>query len=249
MPVFSRRIRLLVLALLLAVGGLAQAHQVPVMQIEAEFLINTNYTLRINLDPRVFLSGQPSSLPPVPASWYRDQSPEQIQATEKAAMAYLRKNVKLQFGVDEAPLPDCTFVAMDGANNEPITAATEEVHLLATAKGEVPGTGRNFTVNLGRETGVSLILLNTMEGQNERKPRVVFPGESSDPFPLTGMRSTVTAAPDLKTGLLTALEASLAAQSWQWLLRGGVAVALFVIYNLFLKKRRNPKLVTRKRGR
>jgi hypothetical protein len=246
MPLFRRLICLFIGGLVLGLTVTAQAHQVPSLQIEAEFFLNRNYILRINLDPRVFLSDQPSSLPPVPASWYRDQTPEQIKNTEKAAMAYLRKNVELQFGVDRVPVPDCTFVAMDGANNKPVTEETQEVHLLATAKGTVKGSGSNFSINLGPETGVSLLLLNTMEGQSERKPRVNFPGESTDPFPLTGMEPPVTAKAILE--LATAQKS----QARQWMWRGGICLALFVFYTLFLKKRRhrNPRLETRHwRGR
>jgi hypothetical protein len=246
MPDFRHITCLLIGGLLLALAGSAQAHQVPVMQIEAEFFKNRNYSLRINLDPRVFLSEQPSSLPPVPASWYREQTPEQLQATEKAAMAYLRKNVELQFDTEKAPLPECTLVAIDGATNQPISEETEEVHLLARAHTTVPASGRNFSINLGRETGVSVILLNSMKGDSEIKPRVVFPGESSEPFPLTGMRTAVNA------NARAALDARLKAESPIWMLRFGIAAALvvvYVVYNLSLKKRRQANLATRRRGR
>lgn len=243
MPVSFRLICLPVLGLLLALGGTARAHQVPTMQIEAEFKLDQSYSLRINLDPRVFLSEQPSSLPPVPAAWYRDQTPAQIAETEKAAREYLRKNVELQFGVEKVPLPDFTFVAMDGAKNEPITAETEEVHLLASAQSAVTVNGRNFSINLGRDAKVSLILLNTMEGQSERKPRVIFPGESSEPFPLTGMHSKEA----LKA--VENLPPPPKSEARIWMFRGGLAVILFVVYSFFLKKRRRPTLETRQRRR
>ena len=245
MPVLPRHLRLLFTGLFVAFASnvTVQAHQVPTMQIEAEFLINQNYTLRINLDPRLFLSDQPASLPPVAASWYLDQTPEQVKETEKAAMAYLRKNVKLQFGVDEVPMPDCKIVVLDGDKNQPITAKTQEVHLQATAQSKVPAIGRNFMINLSREAGVSLILLNTMEGQSERKPRIVFPGEGSAPFPLTGMMQAETVS------LRTALIEGTKSQTHLWMLRGGIALTLFIIYSLFMKKRRLPKLVTRKHDR
>ena len=72
------------------VAGL-MAHQVPSLTVEALFSADRSYTLRINVDPRLFISDQPSSLPPVPIEWYRDQKPEELAATKlKAAGVSLK---------------------------------------------------------------------------------------------------------------------------------------------------------------
>jgi hypothetical protein len=71
---------------------------------------------------------------------------------------------------------------MDGATSLPLTAETTEVHLLATLKGTVPASGREFVVGFGAEAQVSLILLLKNPGQIEPKVQVIFPGENSRPF-------------------------------------------------------------------
>ena len=74
---------------MLAFATVAGAHVVPSMTVEAEFQSDGGYALRINVDPRTFLAPDPTTLPPVPASWYREQTPEQIAATHERAQYYL----------------------------------------------------------------------------------------------------------------------------------------------------------------
>ena len=173
----------------------AVAHVVPNMTIETEFTQGRQFTLKMNLDPRVFLSDQPTSLPPVSADWYLSQSETEKAATYAKAMEYLKANVGLTFNDQTLPLPACEFVALDGATYEAVKPDTAETHLLATAKAEVPGGADSFKIAFGKGANVSLILLNSEEGNNERKPQVIFPGETSRPFKLTQTTKAVEAAP------------------------------------------------------
>lgn len=163
----------------------AQAHVVPNMTIEAEFAADHSYTLRLNVDPRVFLSDQPTSLPPVSADWYLSQSEDQKKETYAKATEYLKANVGLTFNDQTIALPACEFIAMDGATNEEVKPDTAETHLLATAHSEVPAGADQFKIVFGRGANVSLILLNSEAGMEEKRPQVIFPGESSRPFKLT----------------------------------------------------------------
>ena len=110
------------------------AHQVPNMTIEAEFAASGDYTLRINLDPRIFLSRQPTALPPVTADWYLNQSATEKAQTHAQAADYLQSNLELHFGTQRTEVPGCDFVALDGATSEALKPDTAETHLLATAR-------------------------------------------------------------------------------------------------------------------
>jgi hypothetical protein len=169
----------------LAACGEAVAHQVPSLTVEALFSADRSYTLRINVDPRLFISDQPSSLPPVPIEWYRDQKPEELAATRLKAAGYLSKALTIKFGETTAQLENCDFQPMDGATNMPLSADTKEVHLLAEAKGTVPEEQNRFALALSHDANVSMILMNSFEGTMERRPNVVFPGETSRAFELT----------------------------------------------------------------
>jgi hypothetical protein len=160
----------------------ASAHQVPNMTLEADFDSNGHFAVKINVDPRVILSDQPTSLPPVVAAWFLEQTPEQVKATFEKAAAYLRETVKLQFGSVVLPLPEVTWQAMDGVTNLPLTVETVEVHLLATIKGTVPPDESSFVLGFGQAAQVSLILLLKNPSLPEPKVMVLFPGETSRPF-------------------------------------------------------------------
>jgi hypothetical protein len=186
-------IRCFILSLFLAIT--AQAHQVPNMTIEVDFDAQGQFVMKVNIDPRVFLSDQPTLLPPVLASWYLEQSPEQVKATYEKAASYLKATLQPHFGTSAMPLPEATWQAMDGATNLPITAETTEVHLLATIKGSVPSGQRTFALGFGQAAQVSLILLLKNPSLAEPKVMVLFAGETSRPFPVTAVDETRRDAP------------------------------------------------------
>ncbi len=178
-----------------------QAHVVPNMTVEAEFGSAGAYTLRINVDPRTFLAADPTSLPPVPASWYLEQTPEQVAATHEKAQQYLASSLGLLFDGKKTILPVCKIKAMDGADNTPLKADTQEVHLLGTAHGQLPVNSATFQVEFAKDANTSLILLHSQAGKTDLRPRVVFPGETSPPFQLHIVAAAVSPvdAPSSKT--------------------------------------------------
>ncbi|MBN8422047.1 MAG: hypothetical protein J0L73_24235 [Verrucomicrobia bacterium] len=192
--IFSRRIIGAVFLTFLAVASTVSAHVVPNMTVEAEFDSTGGYTLRINVDPRTFLAAEPTSLPPVPASWYLEQTPEQVAATHEKAQQYLARSLGLLFDGNKTILPACKIQAMDGADNTPLKADTQEVHLLATASGHLPAQSTTFQVDFAKDANTSLILLHSMAGKTELRPRVVFPGETSPPFQLKVVAAAAPAA-------------------------------------------------------
>lgn len=186
-----RRVLGAVFTAFLAAAGLAHAHVVPNMTVEAEFNAAGGYTLRINVDPRTFLAADPTSLPPVPASWYLEQTPEQVAATHERAQQYLASSLGVLFSGQKTTLPACKIRAMDGADNTPLKADTQEVHLLATASGQLPKAATTFQIDFAKDANTSLILLHSQAGKTELRPQVVFPGETSRPFQLQGVAAAV----------------------------------------------------------
>ncbi len=190
----SRRTLSFIYLAFLAVASIARAHVVPNMTVEAEFDSKGAYTLRINVDPRIFLASDPTSLPPVPASWYLGQTPDQVAATHEKAQQYLTSALGVLFNEQKAPLPVCKIQAMDGSDNTPLKADTQEVHLLATASGQLPAKSTIFQIDFAKDANTSLILLHSMAGKTELRPQVVFPGETSRPFQLQQVVAAVAPA-------------------------------------------------------
>ncbi len=231
---FRRSLSLWLSAFLLAMTGLTAAHQVPHMTLEAEFSKVRKYHLNITLDPRLFLAAEPTTLPPVPASWYFDQTPEQLVETHQKAADYLKKNVELKFGDQIVPLPELAFEPLDGSTNGVLRPDSTEVHLLATGRAAIPAKDGDFAVILKREANVSLLMLASMEGQDGRKPQVIFPGETGYGFKLPGMLSLRETLDVLGVALPDADKKPV---SHIWILRAALALSIFLIYAFFKKRR------------
>ncbi|MBK8038429.1 MAG: hypothetical protein IPK22_15045 [Verrucomicrobiaceae bacterium] len=167
---------------LFTLSGLLHAHNVPSMTIESRFKENGNFDLTINFDPRACLAADPRTLPPVAGSWFSDQSPEQAAATLEKARDYLRQSVGLIFNGRPIPLPELTLQPIDGADNTPLKPDTQELHLLAKCAAPVPDGATEFQITFAKTAAIDLILLNALEGTTERRPQVLFPGETSRPF-------------------------------------------------------------------
>ena len=186
----------------LILGSPLHAHQVPNMTVEAGFAGDGGYELKVNLDPRVFLSGNPASLPPVPASWFLDQSPEQRNTTFQQASAHIGRTLQFWLGGTALKDPAISWQALDGATNVAVSPDTAETHLLGTLKGVAPAGAGSFSLEYARDGQVSLILLTTTPGMDEPRVQVLFAGERSRPVTIPSAKPqpppsprTVQAAP------------------------------------------------------
>lgn len=170
-------------------AGRAGAHTVPSMVIEAEFTPERQLVLLVNLDPRLFLTDQPTALPPVPASWWLQQNePEQAETLKRAA-AYV--DAQLQFRVGGQDFRGSWKVQpVDSATVAPLSPSSAEVHLLAEHRGSLPEVAGDFKMTVARNCAVATLLVNTMAGAEHRQPQAVFPGESSRGFPLPPLTGT-----------------------------------------------------------
>lgn len=177
-----KRLLCLFLAMMLPTLS-AVAHTVPTIVLESEFTSGRSCTLTVNVDPRLFLSEQPTSLPPVAASWFLDQDDAAKKKTTTQAADYVAKSLHLSVGETEFK-PAWEITAIDSASATPLAATSAEVHLLARWKGPIPAVKGDFKAALDPKCAVSLIVLNGTEGRKERRPQVIFPGETSRGYAL-----------------------------------------------------------------
>lgn len=235
---FSRGILLAVSGPLIALSGEARAHVVPNTTVEADFKADGGYVLRINVDPRTFMAADPTTLPPVPAAWYRDQTQEQVAATHQKAREYLEACLRLLFNGDKVPLPECQFQAINGEDNTPINAQTQEVHLLATGQGMVPKGASLFRLDFAKAANTSLILLTTQPGKASPRAQVVFPGELSKEvaLPAEGSATPVSAAVE-QSSPSSPQTADTMSRVWLVLVGGVTFVALIVGWRLLVRYR------------
>jgi hypothetical protein len=179
-------LRTLPILLAAAFCGSVRAHTVPVVVIEAEFSDTRQAVIKVNLDPRLFLTLQPTAVPPVPASWWFDQDEASQQNNRKAAADYVART--FAFTVGATPLAgEWKAEPIDSASAFPLGPASTEVHLLVEHRGALPASAGDFKVAVGKECAVAVILLCSNAGDPERRPQSLFPGESSRGFPLPAL--------------------------------------------------------------
>ncbi|MEI6534203.1 MAG: hypothetical protein WCN98_02595, partial [Verrucomicrobiaceae bacterium] len=123
-------VRLVVVLLILgALCRTLSAHTVPTLVVETEFNSARESVIRVNVDPRLFLTAQPTSLPPVAATWWLELGGEAREKAAAATVTYVENTLALRIG-DVALLGGWKVVAIDSASAFPLSADSVEVHLL-----------------------------------------------------------------------------------------------------------------------
>lgn len=160
-----------------------QAHPIPTLVVEAIFHPDRTCELKVNLDPRLFLHEVPSTLPPVPGSWWWDQSEADRAANQDRARQYLASTLQFTFGTSQVE-PGWAVQAIDSTLTTELSPTSAEVHLLARCRVEPTAEAREFKLTLARSAVVPVILLNSREGNPQILPQSVYPGETSRAHPL-----------------------------------------------------------------
>lgn len=171
---------------LLLLGAPLWAHTVPTVVVEAEFTRERSVTLHVNVDARLFLAAQPTTLPPVPASWWLEQSEEQRAKTVAETRAYVAKTLFFTVGGKKFE-PAWEVMAIDSVTVLPLAPTSAEAHLLCEYQGRLPDVPGGFQLRVAESCAVGVILLNSMEGDDQRAPQALFPGENSRKFALPAL--------------------------------------------------------------
>lgn len=181
------------LCLLPCLVGSLSAHTVPSTEIEARFEKDGRGVLTINLDPRAFLAADPTQLPPVPGSWYHEQSAEQQAATRDQGRLYLEKALTLLLDGQKITPSRIDVQPIDGADNNPLRQDTAELHFLATFTLQAPPKATTFQLDYAKSAKTDAILLQTGPLSSDRRFQVIFPGETSRPFRFRDAQARVEA--------------------------------------------------------
>ncbi|MBL9117048.1 MAG: hypothetical protein JNJ83_18725 [Verrucomicrobiaceae bacterium] len=150
----------------------------PSLGLEADLHQRAPSTLKLDIDPRLVVSANPSQLPPIPADWYRSLTDADRQQTLDSAVRFISGNLVFKSGAEPVMLK-WRFTAVDGTTAVPLNDDSKEVHLLAQAT--VTLSGSDFTVSLGRDCAAALTMIAAVDGKTERRSQVLFPGETSRP--------------------------------------------------------------------
>lgn len=226
-------IRWVVIAVVIGAWGCPlSAHTVPTLVVEAEFNMARQSEIRVNIDPRLFLASQPTTLPPIAAAWWLEQDAASRAKTGAAAVAYLEKTLGFRIG-DAALRGDWKVTAIDSATSFPLSSESAEVHLLAERQQQLPAVPGEFKVNVSDDCAVGVMLMNSIEGKPERHPQALFPSESSRGFKLPEIKPTAPvklAATSIELSPVTEEHGRFSAIQLLWLLP--LAAVLLVLMGL-----------------
>ncbi len=83
--------------------------------------------------------------------------------------------------------PPWEVMAIDSVTVLPLAPTSAEAHLLCEYQGKLPDVPGGFQLRVAESCAVGVILLNSMEGDDQRAPQALFPGENSRKFALPAL--------------------------------------------------------------
>ncbi len=161
------------------------AHSIPDIPLRAEFKTGGQMELSIEINPRNW-EPSPAEAPSLELKMFmlqsQSQKDAQIARTKKFIADYLEFTLEPLGNIQ----PDFTwdFVAETG---KPLLAMTDAVVARGKWKTTVPAGITGWKVRSKPGHKVSLVFLNSVDGKESERVAVLFPGEASFTFDLTGL--------------------------------------------------------------
>ncbi len=161
------------------------AHSIPDIPLRAEFKTGGQMELSIEINPRNW-EPSPAEAPSLELKTFmlqsQSQKDAQIARTKKFIADYLEFTLEPLGNIQ----PDFTwdFVAETG---KPLLAMTDAVVARGKWKTTVPAGITGWKVRSKPGHKVSLVFLNSLDGKESERVAVLFPGEASFTFDLTGL--------------------------------------------------------------
>ena len=161
------------------------AHSIPDIPLRAEFKTGGQMELSIEINPRNW-EPSPAEAPSLELKTFmlqsQSQKDAQIARTKKFIADYLEFTLEPLGNIQ----PDFTwdFVAETG---KPLLAMTDAVVARGKWKTTVPAGITGWKVRSKPGHKVSLVFLNSVDGKESERVAVLFPGEASFTFDLTGL--------------------------------------------------------------
>jgi len=174
--------RFLLLLAFIGVPLFCQAHAVPDIPVRTFFTHDGLCTVVVEVDPRCF-----SPDPNTAASLMKPILPTLSEARKtelrtKAAVL-VKRYVEFFFDAAEQVEPSFAF-EFTGHDRAPLLSDEEVVVLTGTWTSRVPTGAKSWRIRATKETPLAVVFRNFMEGIENPKFSVLFPGEMSFPFEL-----------------------------------------------------------------
>ncbi len=177
----------LFLVLLGLISAPLLAHSIPEIPVRAEFKSGGEMELSIEIDPRNWESS-PAEAPSLEFKTFMLQPQSKKDAQIARTKQFIADSIEFTFEPLGNIQPDFTwdFVAETG---KPLLAMTDAVVARGQWKTTIPAGITGWKIRSKPGHKVSVVFLNTINGQAHPRIPVLFPGESSFTLDLTGLTS------------------------------------------------------------
>jgi hypothetical protein len=175
----------LFLAILGLISAPLQAHSIPEIPVRAEFKTGGQMELSIEIDPRNW-EPSPAEAPSLEFKAFMLQPQTKKDAQIARTKQFIADSIEFTFEPLGNIQPDFIwdFVAETG---KPLLAMTDAVVARGKWKTTIPAGITGWKIRSKPGHKVSVVFINTINGQAHPRVPVLFPGESSFTLDLTGL--------------------------------------------------------------
>lgn len=163
-----------------ALVRLAQAHAVPDIPVRSFFTQDGKCTITVEVDPRCF-AADPNAEPSLLNAVLPSMAEDQRAALKAKAADLVRRYVEFFFDPSGTVTPEFQF-EFTGHAQLPLSAEEDVVVLTGTWETQVPSRSTAWRIRATKETPLAVVFRNYLEGMENPKFSVLFPGETSFPF-------------------------------------------------------------------
>lgn len=174
------RIALLLTAL--AFPFMLHAHAVPDIPVRTYFTQDGKCTVMVEVDPRCF-EVDPNTAPSLLKPILPTLSAERMTELRSKATALVKRYIEFLFEPTGPLLPDFSF-EFTGHDRAPLVTDEDIVVLTGSWETRVPAGAATWRIRATKETPLAVVFRNYIEGIENPKFSVLFPGETSFPFEL-----------------------------------------------------------------
>ncbi len=193
MPRSSLLPKSLFLGLFCLISATLNAHSIPEIPVRADFHTGGQMELSIEINPRNW-EPSPAEAPSLEFKAFMLQPQSKKDAQIARTKQFITDSLEFTFEPLGNIQPEFTwdFVAETG---KPLLAMTDAVVARGRWKTTIPAGITGWKIRSKPGHKVSVVFLNSVDGKENERVAVLFPGEASFTFDLTGLSAARPAAP------------------------------------------------------
>ncbi len=163
-----------------ALVRLAHAHAVPDIPVRSFFTQDGKCTITVEVDPRCF-AADPNTEPSLLNAVLPSMDEAQRASLKTKAADLVRRYVEFFFDPSGQVIPEFQF-EFTGHAQLPLTSEEDVVVLTGTCEARMPAGSTAWRIRATKVTPLAVVFRNYLEGLENPKFSVLFPGETSFPF-------------------------------------------------------------------